>query len=79
MRVTLYQAIIEALETLGGARHYSEVNEWIFAKYGPQWKSCETEIADMVHPERGGRNNKTSCHPIEKRILTRVDAGIYSL
>ncbi|MGO4350018.1 hypothetical protein AB4Z45_31575 [Paenibacillus sp. MCAF9] len=79
MKITLYDAIIDALQTLGGERHYTEINDWIVSKYGPRWKSCNTEMADMVHPERGGKNNDSSRHPTEKRVLSRKGDGIYSL
>ncbi|NRF89862.1 hypothetical protein HQN89_02255 [Paenibacillus frigoriresistens] len=79
MRVALYEVIIEALRTLGGERHYSEIDEWIIAKYGQRWKSCKTELADMVHPEKGGNKNTSSRHSIERRILSRRGDGIYCL
>lgn len=77
--ITLYDAIIEGLHALGGDRHFSEINNWITEKYGSRWKSCATEMADMVHPDKGGKNNTSSRHPIKKRILTRRGDGIYSL
>ncbi|NIK80584.1 hypothetical protein FHS15_005775 [Paenibacillus castaneae] len=79
MKITLYEAIIDAMRTLGGERHYTEIDDWILSNYGPRWKSCQTEVADMVHPERGGKNNISSRLPIEKRVLTREGDGIYSL
>jgi hypothetical protein len=78
MKITLYEAILDAMCTLGGARHYSEIDHWIVKKYG-LWKSSNTEMADMVHPERGGKNNVSSRLPIEKKLLSRKGAGIYSL
>ncbi len=79
MRITLYDAIIDALHTLGGERHYTEIYDWIVNKYGPRWKSCNTEMTDMVHSERGGKNNVSSRLPAEKRVLSRKGDGIYSL
>jgi hypothetical protein len=70
-----YQAIILALDALGGEATIREVNEWIKTKYPNTWKDAGTNLADMVPELLGG--NKSSNVSDEYRVLERVSPGRY--
>jgi hypothetical protein len=72
-----YQAIILALEGLGGEGKISEVNEWIQKHYPNTWKGVGTAIADMVPKSLGGNSSSTVSD--EYRVLKRVAPGKYRL
>ncbi|SEN00470.1 hypothetical protein SAMN05192533_10816 [Mesobacillus persicus] len=72
-----YQAIILALEDLGGEGTIKEVNDWIHFHYPNTWKDRGTALADMVPVSLGG--NSSSTVGDEYRILERVSPGKYRL
>lgn len=74
---TQHQVIIEALQALGGSRRIAEIEAWVRAKYGAQWKNFSTPLADMVPVRLGG--NQSSTIPGEFRVLARTDRRIYRL
>lgn len=74
---TQTEAIIEALEALGGVRTISEIKTWVTNKYGENWKDFATVIADMV-PKHLGGNNSAQIHE-KYRVLERVGKGSYRL
>jgi len=69
----LKEAIIEALNSLGGCGTISDVNEYILTKYGKKWKDIGTAMADMCP------DSKSSLYPLEDRVLKRVGRGKYCL
>lgn len=72
-----YQAIILALEDLGGERTIKEVNNWIQFHYPNTYKDSGTALADMVPVSFGG--NSSSTVGDEYRVLERVSPGKYRL
>jgi hypothetical protein len=72
-----YQAIILALDDLGGEGTIKDVNEWIEEKYPNTWKDTGTTLADMVPKSLGG--NSTSPVSNQYRVLERVSRGRYRL
>jgi hypothetical protein len=75
--MTQNEAIIEALEALGGAGTIKEVNAWMEKKYPSRWKDTGTALADMVPVYLGGTT--TSNVRDELRILEKVSRGRYRL
>lgn len=72
-----YQAIILALEDLGGEGTIKEVKEWVHLHYSNTWKDTGTTLADMVPMSLGG--NSSSNVGDEYRILERISPGKYRL
>lgn len=72
-----YQAIILALDDLGGEGTIKEVNSWIYTHYPNQWKDTGTSLADMVPRALGG--NSSSNVSEEYRVLERIAPGRYRL
>jgi hypothetical protein len=72
-----YQAIILALEDLGGEGTIKEVKEWVDLHYPNTWKDTGTTLADMVPMSLGG--NSSSNVGDEYRILERISPGKYRL
>ncbi|CAH2716711.1 hypothetical protein BACCIP111895_03899 [Neobacillus rhizosphaerae] len=72
-----YQAIILALDNLGGEGTIGQVNDWINSNYPNTWKEAGTALADMVPMSLGG--NRSSNVSEEFRILERVSPGRYRL
>jgi len=75
--ITQADAVIEAFKALGGDRTISEIENWVTRKHGVRWKDYGTCMADMVPEELDG--NRTSNIPIEKRVLRKLDRGVYTL
>ncbi|RHW43479.1 hypothetical protein D1B31_02140 [Neobacillus notoginsengisoli] len=75
--MTQCEAIIEALQALGGEATIKEVDEWLDRNYPNRWKGSGTSLADMVPLERGG--NISSSVPQHFRVLERVGPGRYKL
>ncbi|WP_409274955.1 hypothetical protein V1499_07105 [Neobacillus sp. SCS-31] len=75
--MTQCEAIIEALQALGGEATISEVNDWVNRKYPNRWKDTGTCLTDMVSEEKGG--NGSSTVPSYFRVLERVERGRYKL
>ncbi|WP_316571415.1 hypothetical protein [Neobacillus sp. YIM B06451] len=75
--MTHCEAIIEALQALGGEATISEVDEWVNRNYPNRWKSSSTSLADMVPEDKGG--NPSSLVPPHFRVLERVERGRYKL
>lgn len=71
------EAIILALDELGGEGTIKEVDDWINAKYPNTWKSAGTALADMVPKSLGGNNSSNMSD--EYRVLERVSPGTYRL
>ncbi|MCM3768761.1 hypothetical protein M3234_28230 [Neobacillus niacini] len=65
-----YQAIILALDSLGGEGTIREVNESIQTKYPNKWRDAGTAMADMAPESLGG--NCSSNVSDEYRILESV-------
>lgn len=72
-----YQAIILALDELGGKGTIRQVNDWINTNYPNKWKDAGTALADMVPKSLGG--NRSSNVSDEYQILERVSPGRYRL
>jgi hypothetical protein len=72
-----YQAIILALDDLGGEGTIKEVSDWIQIKYPKTWKDVGTTLADMVPKSLGGNSSSTVSD--EYRVLERVAPGRYRL
>jgi hypothetical protein len=72
-----YQAIILALDDLGGEGTIKEISAWIEAKYPNTWKDVGTTLADMVPKSLGGNSSSTVSE--DYRILERVSPGKYRL
>ena len=70
---SLKEAILEALVCLGGCGTISAVTAHILQQYGNKWTDIGTAMADLC-PE-----NKSSCYPMQERILTRIGRGKYCL
>jgi hypothetical protein len=75
--MNLYQAIILALDDLGGEGTIKEVSSWIETKYPSTWKDVGTALADMVPKSLGGNSSSTVSD--EYRVLERVSPGKYRL
>lgn len=75
--MTQCEAIIEALQALGGEADIREVEEWVNIKYQNRWKDTGTCLADMVSVEMGG--NTSSLIPLHFRVVERVERGRYKL
>jgi hypothetical protein len=75
--MNLNQAIILALDDLGGEGTIKEVNEWIQKKYPNTWKDVGTSLADMVPKSLGGNSSSTVSD--EYRVLERISPGKYRL
>ena len=75
--ITQVDAVIEAFKALGGDCSISEIENWVTWKFGARWKDFGTCMADMVPEELDG--NRTSSVPLRKRVLRRVDRGVYTL
>jgi len=75
--MTQNEAIIQAFRALGGIRGIAEITSWINERYGDQWKSCGTAMADMVPKSHDG--NVSSLQPVHLRVLERVSRGKYRL
>lgn len=69
----LQDAILEALNELGGTGSISEVKKIIHRKYGGRWQDVGTTMADMV-PQ-----SKSSTTPSKYRVLTRIGLGLYAI
>ncbi|WP_423800793.1 hypothetical protein [Neobacillus sp. SAB-20_R2A] len=72
-----YEAIILALDELGGEGTIKEVDDWIHARYPNTWKSAGTALADMVPKSLGGNHSSNVLD--EYRVLERVSPGAYRL
>jgi hypothetical protein len=72
-----YQAIILALDDIGGEGTIKEVSDWIQIKYPNTWKDVGTTLADMVPKSLGGNSSSTVSD--EYRVLKRVSPGRYRL
>ena len=46
--MTQNEANLQALRALGGIQGIAEITSWINERYGDQWKSCSTAMADMM-------------------------------
>jgi hypothetical protein len=75
--MNLNQAIILALDNLGGEGTIMEVSEWIQKRYPNTWKDAGTSLADMVPKSLGGNSSSTVSD--EYRVLERVSLGKYRL
>lgn len=69
----LREAIIEALDVLGGSGSISEVKTFINTKYSNKWKDIGTAMADL-YPE-----STSSLYPQSQRPLERIGRGKYRL
>ena len=76
--VTQVDAIIEAFKALGGDRRAAEIEAWVTGRYGARWVDYGTSLADMVHPDLAETNTSSNV-PVEKRVLRRVNRGLYCL
>jgi hypothetical protein len=72
-----YEAIIEALEILGGEATIKEIDDLINKKHPHMWKPAGTALADMVPKSYGG--NVSSTIKEEFRVLERISPGRYRL
>jgi hypothetical protein len=64
-----YQAIILALDDLGGEGTIKEISDWIETKYPNTWKDVGTALADMVPRSIGGNSSLTVSE--DYRVLER--------
>ena len=69
----LKDAIVEALNSLGGSGSISEVRSYINSKYPGKWKDVGTTMADLC-PE-----STSSLYPKKDRVLERIGRGKYRL
>ena len=69
----LKDAIVEALNSLGGSGSISEVRSYINSKYPGKWKDVGTTMADLC-PE-----STSSLYPKKHRVLERIGRGKYRL
>lgn len=76
--VTQVDAILEAFKALGGDRRAAEIEAWVTRRYGTRSVDYGTRLADMVHPNLAETNTSSNV-PVEKRVLRRVDRGLYCL
>jgi hypothetical protein len=72
-----YQAIILALDDLGGEGTIKEICAWIETKYPNTWKDVGTALADMVPRSLGGNSSSTVSE--DYRVLERIAPGKYRL
>jgi hypothetical protein len=77
MVMTHYEAIIEALEFLGGEGTIKDIDQWIYEVYPNRWKDPGTAVADMVPVSLGG--NQSSSVRDEYRVLQKIARGTYRL
>ena len=69
----LKEAIVEALVSLGGCGTESEVRDYLFSKYGKNWKDIGAVMADLC-PE-----SESSFFPPGDRVLKQVGKEKYCL
>ncbi|WP_066300257.1 hypothetical protein [Bacillus sp. FJAT-29937] len=75
--MNLNEAIILALNSLGGEGTIEKVANWVEKEYPNRWKDIGTALADMVPESLGG--NSTSNTKEEFRILEKVSRGRFRL
>jgi hypothetical protein len=75
--MTQVEAIIEALEALGGEGTIQDVHQKVNEKHPNKWKDSSTALADMVPVYLGG--NTSSTVKDDFRVLDRVEKGRYRL
>jgi hypothetical protein len=75
--MTLVEAIIKALEALGGEGTIQDVHQKVNEMHPSKWKDPSTALADMVPVYLGG--NTSSNVKDEFRVLDRVEKGRYRL
>ena len=70
---SLKNAIVEALNSLGGSGSISEVRNYINSKYPGKWKDVGTTMADLC------LESTSSLYPKKDRVLERIGRGKYRL